>query len=377
MLRFVTQYAVAASLALVAGCSSGQSNSEPPFTTANLNQDKAQLAVGIATFPDHSKGLNAMTTFRQPDGLSATLVNTPTITGPPGFIVPNAASAGVDAGTNHISGSPQVASNPEASTFGETGGAFNFGFAPINSDTTGSLYNSVYNTVFYSGAFLAPSSIPNPIDFRGGPPAYPNVLDGTYPSGFEGFTQGFTTFAVKPVAGTYTLSIFIGAANTSSTTITATPGKLTNLAGLGGIASAPTFAEDGSGGGTATCTVPAAATETLVDLSDVSATQFYTVVVNHGGLVKAVFAPNLGAYSSGVPGPTIASGDEYSVSCIAVNYPVFESGPPNNSQQLPTITGANGQADVSFSPNYDNSNGYARASRSSRRPHPVEAGPPK
>ncbi len=92
-----------------------------------------------------------------------------------------------------------------------------------------------------------------------------------------------------------------------------------------------------------------------------SATQFYTVVVKHGGLVTAVFSPTLGAYSSGVPGPTIASGDEYSVSCIAVNYPVFESGPPNNSQQLPTITGSNGQADVSFSPNYDDANGYARA----------------
>ena len=34
----------------------------------------------------------------------------------------------------------------------------------------------------------------NPIEFRGGPPSYPNVLDGTYPSGFEGFTQGFVEF---------------------------------------------------------------------------------------------------------------------------------------------------------------------------------------
>jgi hypothetical protein len=41
------------------------------------------------------------------------------------------------------------------------------------------------------------------------------------------------------------------------------------------------------------------------------------------------------------------------VSCIAANYPAFESGPPSNLQELPTITGANGQADISFSPNLD------------------------
>jgi hypothetical protein len=351
-IRFGT---LAVAAALGAGCSSGQSNSQPPFTTANLNQNKAQLAVGIATFADGSKGLNAVATFRQPDGLSATLANTPTITGPPGFVVPKVAAAGIDGGTNHISGTvpPPPLSSPTPSTFGTNGGAFNFGFAPINSDATGALYNSVYNTAFYSNAdLLAESSIGNPIDFRGGPPAYPNVLDGDYPSGFLGFTQGFTTFAVKPVPGTYQLSIYVAAADTNSVTIAGTPGVLRSTAGLGPIAK-PAFKEDGGGGGTATCTVPGAATETLVDLSDVSASQFYTVVVHHGGAIAATFAPNLGAYSAGTYGPTIASGDEYSLTCIAVDYPVFESGPPNNSQQLPAITGAGGQADVSFSPNLD------------------------
>jgi hypothetical protein len=92
-------------------------------------------------------------------------------------------------------------------------------------------------------------------------------------------------------------------------------------------------------------------------LVDVSAQQFYTVLLEHGGPIKATFADNLGAYSGSSYGPTIASGDEYSVTCIAVDYPVFESGPPNNSQQLPVLTGPAGQVDVSFSPNYDNT-GY-------------------
>jgi hypothetical protein len=359
-----------AALGVAAGCSSGQSSAEPGTTSVNVTNFKAQLAVGVATFVDGSTGLNVVATFRQPDGLSGTLLNTPTIVGPAAFRVP-AGMGGVDGGTNHISASPQVPplATPTSTTLGTTGGVFAYGLAPDNSDTTGSSYNFVYDGAFYdaTGALMGADSGGNPIEFRGGPPAYPNVLDGTYPSGFGGFTEGFTEFDAPPVAGTYTLSIVVPAANAASTTIAATPGAIANVAGsLGPIAAAPAFVEDGNGGGTATCAVPLNAKETLVDITDVTADAFFTAVVKGGGAIAATFAPNIGAYSGGVAGPTLTSGDEYSVSCIATNYPAFEAGPPGNLQQLPTIVGANGQADISFSPNLDATYGGASANARKR-----------
>jgi hypothetical protein len=369
--KLIERTGILAALTVAAGCSSGQSSAQPPTTGVNVANYKAQLAVGVATFVDGSKGLNVVATFRQPDGLSGTLVNTPTITGPASFRVP-AGMGGVDGGTNHISGSPQVPplSTPISTTLGESGGVFTYGLAPDNSDTSGSLYNFVYDGAFYdsTGALMGADSGGNPIEFRGGPPSYPNVLDGTYPSGFEGFTQGFTEFDTAPVAGNYSLSIVVAAANAATVTVTGNPGgTITNTAGsLGAITAAPTFVEDGKGGGTASCTVPATATETLVDITDVTAITFFSSVVKGGGAITTTFAPNLGAYVSGAAGPTLTAGDEYSVSCIAANYPAFESGPPSNLQELPTITGSNGQADISFSPNLDTTYGGASTTAKKR-----------
>jgi len=368
--KLIERTGLLAALSVAAGCSSGQSSAEPPTTAVNVANYKAQLAVGVATFVDGSKGLNVVATFRQPDGLSGTLVNTPTITGPAAFRVP-AGMGGTDGGTNHISGSPQVPplSTPASTTLGESGGVFTYGLAPDNSDTSGALYNFVYDGAFYdaTGALMGADSGGNPIEFRGGPPSYPNVLDGTYPSGFEGFTQGFVEFATAPVAGSYALSIVIAAGNAPTVTVTGTPGTITNTAGsLGAIAAAPAFVEDGKGGGTASCTVPATATETLVDITDVTAVTFFSSVVKGGGAITTTFAPNLGAYTSGAAGPTLTAGDEYSVSCIAANYPAFEAGPPGNVLELPTITGANGQADISFSPNLDATYGGATTTAKKR-----------
>jgi hypothetical protein len=346
-----------AALDLVAGCSSGQSDTQPGVTPVNAAAYKAQLAVGVATFADGSKGLSAVATFRQPNGLSGTLVNTPTITGPVGFKVPSVSSAGSDAGTNHISASPQVPplSTPAATTFGETVGLFAYGFAPDNSDATGTPYFNFTAGAYYgSPALTGMTMAGTAVTFEGGPPAYPQTQNGTYPPGFTGFTQGFTTFAAAPVVGIYTLKIVIPEASAANTTsVTATPGTLTSIAGLGAITAAPVFSEDGAGGGTATCTVPATAKETIVDATDVGAGTYYTVVVPHGGAISATFPSNLGIYASGAPTATFTSGDEISISCIATNYPAFEAGPPANTQQLPTITGSNGQADISFSPNFD------------------------
>ena len=346
---------VVAALALVTGCTSNQANSVPGFTSVNLNENKAQLAVGVATFVDGSKGLNAVVTFRQPSGLSATLANTPTITGPAGFNVPTG-SGGVDGGTNHISGSPQVQPGGTAiqSTFKTSGGAFAYGFAPDNSTASGAPNFNTYSGAFYdaAGTLTGADSTGTPITFLGGPPAFPSTLTGTFPPGFVGFTQGFTTFATAPVVGSYGLSIAIASSNTPGATIVGTPGTLANTTGLGPV-STPTFASDTAGGGTATCVPPTGTTETLVELTDVTAATYYTVVVHGAGPISATFASNLGPIVSGAPSPTIVAKDEYSVSCIAVDYPAFEAGPPGNIQQLPALVGVAGQADISFSPNFD------------------------
>lgn len=332
----------------VSGCSSGANGIEPPFTAINLNQNKLQLAVGVATYYNATgvvKGLNTVATFRQPNGLSGTLLNTPLLTGP--FTVPAASSAGTDAGTNHLSGSPQALPGTTAvlTTFGQTGGVLAYGFAPENSTTSGAAQFGKYAQPFFDA--LDTKVKPK---FIGGPPAYPNTQTPNYPSGFQGFPQGFTVFGLTPMTGPYNLSVNIPSANNAGATITAPTATLNNTVGLPAFAAKPAFTPTGAGGGTVACAAPAGVTETIVDLRDSTAGLYYTVVVQGGGAVAAVFPDNLGPQNSANPtSPTIATGDTYQVNCIGVNYAAFEAGPPNNVQQLPAIVGAGGQSDITIS----------------------------
>ena len=116
LLRFMPSLAPMCALAL-SGCTSGNSAIEPPFHSTSLADLKLQFAVGTANIgiagPSGSGqaqfvGLNTVVTFRQPDGSSGTLLNTPAISGPPSLRIPATADAGTDAGSNHISGSPQT-----------------------------------------------------------------------------------------------------------------------------------------------------------------------------------------------------------------------------------------------------------------------------
>ena len=350
-MRLSTQAASAVVLLGLAlsGCSSGASGIEPPFTAVNLNQNKVQLAVGVATYYNASgvaTGLNTVTTFRQPNGLSATLLNTPTLTGP--FTVPAASSAGTDAGTNHISGSAQALPGTTAvkTTFGQIGGVFSYGFEPDNSTTSGAAQFGKYAQPFYDTLDTGAK-----VTFLGGPPAYPNAQTPFYPSGFTGFAQGFSIFALAPVAGAYNLSVNIPSANNPGATLTAPTANLSNTVGLAAFVSPPAFVSTGNGGGTVTCAAPAGVSETIVDLRDTVAGTFFTVVVPNGGAVSATFADNLGPQTTAKPtSPTIVATDTYEINCIGVDYPAFEAGPPSNLAQLPTIVGPSGQADVTISP---------------------------
>lgn len=340
-----TIVAFAGALAVVAAlesCTSGQNAVEPPLTQTNLAQtSKLQFSVGTASIGGTVE-LNTVETFRQQNGLSATLVNTPSIVGPAGFIVPNVPAAGADAGTNHITGSPQSISGGGNSTFGTSGGAFVYGFMPANSDTTGSanypqyagggVYNFIYPLPFYSAPQLY---------YLGGPPAYPNIYDGNYLPGFAGYPQGFITFAAAPVVGTYVLTVTVATSDAGTIVFTASA-ALASAAALPSYP-APAYASDGKGGGSITVAPPAGVTETLAYVQDTATGRFYTFFTKSAG--SLALPDSLGPHG----GQSIPVGDTVNVYVVGFDYPAFEASPPASRAQTPAIKGPNGQSDLTVS----------------------------
>jgi hypothetical protein len=358
LLRFSRLAALAVMGALAAGCTSGQSAVEPIVSQADLNANTLQFAVGTANIFGTSTGLNTVVTFRQSNGLSATLLNTPTITGPSGFLVnapadatptrtaskaPPITTAGADSKTNHISGSAiPVAGLPfTGTTFDLAGGAFAYGFSPENSSSAGSATYTLYRSPMYG-------AVQN--RYVGGPPLYQNVRDGTFPAGFNGYSQGFISFAnVTLATGAYTLSVNIPATNVTPVTKTAT-GTLTSLVALPAIP-APVFAHAGTNGGSVTYTAPPGTTETIAYVFDSTAGTFFSAISHTVGLNTVTIPDNLGAHAFGSPvTPTFVTGDKLSVYVVGFNYGAFEAGPPTNTSAAPTIVGSNGQADITMSP---------------------------
>lgn len=355
--RIIKFAALAAMGAIVAGCTSAGSAVEPSVSQANLSANKLQFAVGTANFAG-TVGLNTVTTYRQPNGLSAVLVSTPTITGPAGFVVnATAAQAGVDSGTNHISGSPQVDPGTAAipSTFGTAGGAFAYGITPENYTTSGSASYAVYSQPFYN----VTSATVQARAYRGGPPLYPQFRDGTFPSAFLGYTQGWDAFVnVTLAAGTYGLSVNVPSANATGITQTAS-GTLSTVVPLGAMA-LPTFNRSGANGGTVAFVAPVGVVESIVYITDTttsahgvqSSSIFYSAMAAGAGPQVVTFPDNIGPRAFGGPaGPTFITGDTLRVVVVGYNYPAFEASPPGNTSQTPTIVGANGQADITVSPN--------------------------
>ncbi|MBV9438985.1 MAG: hypothetical protein JOZ24_03225, partial [Candidatus Eremiobacteraeota bacterium] len=314
MNRLAKNAALAALAAIAAGCTSAGSAVEPTVTQANLSQNTLQFAVGTANF-NGTVGLNTVSTYRQPSGVSGVLLSTPTITGPGAFKVnasnaspssTSCASAGNDAGTNTISGSPQVdpstGAAPTPSTFLNGGGVFAYGIAPENSTTAGSASYTLYAQPCYtSGSALTSRT------FRGGPPLYPNPRNGTYPSSFVGWTQGWDAFIQTTLAtGAYTLSVNVPSSNAAGITQTASA-TLSNLTPLGVVA-APVFARAGANGGTVTFTAPAGTTESIVYVVDTSnsthgagggATIYYSALATGAGPQTVTFPDNIGPNTFG------------------------------------------------------------------------------
>ncbi|GAC1543445.1 MAG: hypothetical protein NVS3B16_09780 [Vulcanimicrobiaceae bacterium] len=332
-------------------------------TVDPLTVGKLQFAVGTANIGG-TAGLNTVATLRKPDGTSAVLFSTPTIVGPAGFVVPTTADGvtdgGVDAGTNTISGTTpqQLGTKLPVTTFGSSGGVFGYGFQPDNSTTGGGASFARYALPFY-----APKA--SKLTYLAGPPAFPQTRDGNYPTGFAGWTLGFTDFAATPVAGSYALNVVIptgfdGAGNATSGTISASA-TLGSAALLPAIAP-PTFTPDGAGGGTATITVPPGIVDAYVFIvdTDPAATNcfpgtpgrpvYYALETRTAGTQQLTLPPNLGPTAPGFANTrSICSGDKFSVYAAGFNYDATAAAPPRSTSQLPTIVGANGQADVTTS----------------------------
>jgi len=373
---------------ILAGCGSGNSSLQPPFTPIDVAANSTlQFAVGTANI-NGTPGLNTVVTFRnQKNGLAATLLNTPSITGPASFVnkaVAGACSstgaagpggAGTDVGTKNISATPQTlpGNTPICTTFGESGGVFAEGFAPANSTTSGAANFPQYSAasapdsainvndpdqIFGGGGFNFTYTLPfyaaaaSRLPYLGGPPAYPFFLDGFEADGFLGYPACFTDFAVAPALGTYRLLVNLPAASSAQAATLTASATLTS-ATLLPIYPAPSFASGPAGSGLVTVTPPAGVTESLlyvVDIADDATTfartnTFYTAFVAGTGRQTITIPGNLGRKHAA----SFNTGDTVFIYAVGFDYPAFEGGPPGNLTANPTIAGGNGQADVTTS----------------------------
>ena len=380
--------------ALLGGCATNGGSQLPSTTVAPLNSNVLQLAVGTATSAqDDAVGLNVVATLRQPNGLSGVLADQPKLTLPAGMLVPAGTpgaytgtvsnAANVDAGTNTISGSPQVPRNNAGlvnSTLGTFTGVFSNGFGPFNCDqgcsSTGAYYignpnasiGNGFDYSIYDGADCPPGSSPvcssfnptgdptqplpffsaDPFDYVVGPPAVPFFANGKQYAGFAGYSPGFTVFELAPAAGAYGLSVLVPATNVAPVTYTASA-NLASTTPLGTIAA--TFAGDGNGGATGTVTVPAGVTEAEVFVVDATTNEYFTAAltgITGPGAVPYSIAGNLGSCGTNCPQPTFTAGDKVYYTVVGYDYPAIEASSPGNTSAKPAIANANGQADLTM-----------------------------
>jgi hypothetical protein len=383
-----------------AGCSSQstQQSLEPKISSCPPTNSTLQFAVGTANIQG-TIGLNTLVTLRQNAGsncdVGASLLDdAPTIVGPTGFTVPNNAQAGVDAGTNKISGTllTSIVGTPPVSTFNPVGTnpglASSYGFLPAvqtNAQVTPNL--TPYSLPFYASTQLL---------YIGGPPAFvppadsggthTSTRDGSFPAGYLGYTLGFVDFAATPVVGSYTLNVVIPTGQNLNTGVSGTATKtaaaaITSTTGLGAWVAAPTFVSDGTGGGTITTNFGGGGgTEEYIEAVDlgpgalggnsacvssatlsVSYPIYYTFKVTPGTATVTV-PDDIGPAPPGkAQGHTFCTtadnaagsdpvGDTIEVYGFAVDYPLFSSAfPQSTGNPTPTITGASGQDDVTLS----------------------------
>jgi len=352
-------------IAALAACTSGQVGVQPATTVVNPANSTLDFAVGTATLQTSGApviGLNVVETFRQSNGLSGALVDTPKITGPYNFV-----GETVNGGNaNYISGTPP-GGDCNATTFGCTGGAFGYGIAPDN------LIGPTQSFAQYSQPLLHDRNGLNTLLYYGGPPAWPQVTNGTYPTGFVGFSPGFLTFDAAPVLGSYDLTLQIPTGLHSHVEVSKVA-QLTSLTALPVLIPLQPFADpDNPGGLKIDVNVPVGLSEEWVFVSDFgqcypqttlgTSQAFFTVRSTQAGIQELTLPPDLGpstgqktthtictaADNQAATGNPNATGDRYSIYAAGFDYPAYAAAYPQSNAVSPPITGPNGQADVTLS----------------------------
>jgi len=345
----------AGGIAILSACTSGQSAVQVPSNAIDVqNTSTLQFRVGTANYQGTTY-LNTVVTFRQPNGLSATLFNTPTITGPAGFVVPAIAGAtNTDTGTNHLSGTPPTQPGTVAvvTTFAQTGGAFAYGFAPANSATTGAANYSKTSTsssqvagVSVANSYTQPMFLATAakLPFILGPPAVPDFhpLSLGFPAGFAGYDSGFVMFAVTPVVGTYSFNLTVpsntigqnsAVFNTTATLASAVP-----------LAAIPAPVVGGGAGAAITVTVaaaPAGATSRVIYVADRAGA--------NSTIGNQFFAFNAGTAGGTftLPTSTLATGDRFTAWVVAADFDIVGGAPPTNVSTSPALPA---QTDITVS----------------------------
>lgn len=336
----------AAGISILAACTGGQSRIEPAYTAVDVqNTSTLQFRVGTANYQGATY-LNTVVTFRQPNGLSATLYNTPTITGPSGFVVPAIAGAtNTDTGTNHISGTQptQPGTTAVVTTFAQTGGAFAYGFAPANSTTAGT---ALYAHTSTASSAIAGVSVTNSytqpiylataakLPFILGPPAVPDFhpVNLGFPAGFAGYDSGFVMFGVTPVAGAYAFNLTV-----PSNVIGQLSATFNTTATLSSLTPLPTPATPVIGGGAGaafTFTLPAAAagvTSRVIYVTDRAGAN--NTIGNEFFAINA--GPAAGTFT--LPASNFATGDRISAYVVTANFDIVGGAPPSNLTTAPTL----------------------------------------
>lgn len=365
----------------LAACTNGQTVAPVQHAVNPATTGKLEFAVGTANFQGTSTGLNTVVTLRQSNGLSAFLADSPTITGPAGFTVPAAAvGANADAGTNTISSNSQTATS-STTTFGTAGGAFGYGFAPANSNNSGTA-NYPQNGggfasaiqgdsgspiivgpgagsvsaggYYYSGEGFA-NVYPEPIyaasnaelPYLVGPPAVTDFHTSSYPTGFLGYPSGFTAFAAAPVAGAYSLSVSIP----STKAVYTATGTLTTTTPLPTFAT-PVFADDAAadGGATVTYVLPAGVTNAIVFAVDISSSSGAITIYSQTATASGTWTISATQGPSG--GAPFSAGDSVFVYAAGFDYNPLATGlgGPSALVQSPALPA---QADVTLSRAYE------------------------
>lgn len=227
-----------------------------------------------------------------------------------------------------------------------------------------------------------------PIQYFGGPPAWPSPQGyGNY-SYFVGYPLGFTTFTATPFPGSYSLSVaFPTSANYSTFGTVATSAKLTKVAPLP-IFPQPVLTINSDGSALINVNVPAGVREAVITIvtndcdlsgrekSGVSYYNHYALETQRTGPQQLYLSSALGPPSSvtGLPTHTFCTlGDVQAfnaleaannqpgisvypittnIAAVGFDYAAVESSYPFNTSATPPITngdGHTGQADVTTS----------------------------